>query len=116
MQRIKHVPLALLSACLSVSFCAVVHAADITGFASGAVAGELELEQRFDADLSASELSGWMQQMASEPNHVSSAHDKANAEWQLSKFKEWGWDAAIESFSVLYPTPKEELVELVGPT
>ncbi|HEY2684606.1 MAG TPA: transferrin receptor-like dimerization domain-containing protein [Steroidobacteraceae bacterium] len=116
MQRIKHAPVVLLSAWLSATWCTAIHAADITGFAPGAVAGELELEQRFDADLSAAELSGWMQQMASEPNHVSSPHDKANAEWQLQKFKEWGWDAAIESFSVLYPTPKEELVELVAPT
>ena len=55
-----------------------------------------------------------MQQMASEPNHVGSPHDKANAEFQLAKFREWGWDAAIETFSVLYPTPKEVLVELGG--
>ena len=116
MQRKKHVPVAILSACLSAALCTAVHAADITGFAPAAVAGELDLEQRFDADLSAAELSEWMQRMAAEPNHVSSPHDKANAEWQLSKFKEWGWDAAIESFSVLYPTPKEELVELIAPT
>src|SRR5208283_182917 len=30
-----------------------------------------------------------------------------------SKFKEFGLDTQIETFSVLYPTPKERLVELV---
>jgi N-acetylated-alpha-linked acidic dipeptidase len=90
--------------------------ADVEGFSSAAAANEAQLEQRFDADISAADLSSWMEQMASEPNHVGSAHDKANAEFELAKFREWGWDAAIETFSVLYPTPKEVLVELTAPT
>jgi N-acetylated-alpha-linked acidic dipeptidase len=89
---------------------------DLEGFTPSAAAIELQLEQKFDADLSAADLRAWMQQMASQPNHVGSAHDKANAEFQLAKFKEWGWDAAIETFSVLYPTPREVLVELTEPT
>jgi N-acetylated-alpha-linked acidic dipeptidase len=89
---------------------------DIEGFSAKGAAAEVQLEQRFDADLSAAELRAWMQQMSSEPNHVGSAHDKANAEFQLAKFREWGWDASIETFSVLYPTPRELLVELVAPT
>lgn len=88
---------------------------DLEGFSSGAAAGELQLEQRFDAGLSAADLRAWMQQMASAPNHVGSAHDKANAEFELAKFREWGWDAAIETFSVLYPTPREVSVELIAP-
>jgi N-acetylated-alpha-linked acidic dipeptidase len=91
-------------------------AADLTGFSAAAAASETQLEHRFDADISAADLSTWMEQMTSEPNHVGSAHDKANAEFELEKFREWGWDASIESFSVLYPTPKEVLVELTAPT
>ena len=53
--------------------------------------------------------------MSSEPNQVGSPHDKANAEFMLGKFKEWGWDARIETFYVLYPTPKSESLELVAP-
>jgi len=89
---------------------------ELEGFSTAAAAAQLQLEARFDADLSAAELSAWMRQMASQPNHVGSAHDKANAEFQLAKFREWGWDAAIETFSVLYPTPREVTVELVAPT
>jgi N-acetylated-alpha-linked acidic dipeptidase len=89
---------------------------DLTGFSSAAAAAEMQLEQRFDSDLSAAELRGWLEQMTSAPNHVGSPHDKANAEFELAKFKEWGWDASIETFSVLYPTPKEVSVELVAPT
>ena len=43
-------------------------------------------------------------------------YDKDNAEWMLSKFKEFGFDAHIETFDVLFPTPKERHVELVEPT
>jgi len=89
---------------------------DLEGFSSGAAAAEIRLEQHFDADLSAADLRAWMQQMSSAPNHVGSAHDKANAEFQLAKFREWGWDASIETFSVLYPTPREVSVELIAPT
>jgi N-acetylated-alpha-linked acidic dipeptidase len=91
-------------------------AAEIQGFSADAAAAERQLEQRFDSGLSAADLRSWMQQMSSEPNHVGSAHDRANAEFQLRKFREWGWDASIETFSVLYPTPREESVELVAPT
>jgi N-acetylated-alpha-linked acidic dipeptidase len=85
------------------------------GFSAAAAAAEAKLEQRFDSDLSAADLRAWMQQMSSEPNQVGSAHDKANAEFELAKFREWGWDASIETFSVLYPTPREVSVELVAP-
>jgi N-acetylated-alpha-linked acidic dipeptidase len=73
------------------------------------------LEQRFDALISPADQQQWLQQMASEPNHVGSPHDKANAEMELALFKQWGWDAHIEQFDVLYPTPISTTVELVTP-
>src|SRR3984957_55759 len=91
-------------------------AAEIPGFSSSGAAAQMQLERRFDSGLSAADLRSWMQQMSSEPNHVGSAHDKANAEFQLRMFREWGWEASIETFSVLYPTPREVTVELVAPT
>ena len=57
-----------------------------------------------------------MQRLSARPHHVGSAYDKNNAEWILAKFKEWGWDAEIERFDVLFPTPKERRLELVEPT
>src|SRR6185312_2404298 len=81
---------------------------------AGADGMDASLEQRFDAGINSAEMSGWMKLMASEPNHVSSPHDKANAEWELKKFQEFGWDAHIEEFQVLYPTPVAEAVELLG--
>ncbi len=88
----------------------------LLGFSARAAAEQMRLEQRFDADLAPAELRSWMEQLTSAPNHVGSAHDKANAEFILKKFREWGWDASIEEFTVLYPTPRQEAVELVAPT
>ena len=111
-----------LLACMALAVCAS-SAADspagadgLQGFSSAAASAEERLEQRFDSSLSAADLRAWMEQLSSAPNHVGSAHDKANAEFILKKFREWGWDASIERFSVLYPTPREELLELIAPT
>ena len=54
-----------------------------------------------------------MERLSARPHHVGSPYDKDNAEWILGKFKEFGLDAHIEQFDVLFPTPKERLVELV---
>ena len=89
---------------------------DLLGFSPRSAQVERELERRFDADLSPAETRAWMEQLSSAPNHVGSPHDKANAEFIAQKFREWGWSTAIESFSVLYPTPREVRLELVAPT
>jgi N-acetylated-alpha-linked acidic dipeptidase len=82
--------------------------------AAAAPAPTAALESRLDADIKPAELDAWMKRMAAEPNHVGSPHDKAIAEWQLEQFKSWGWDARIETFEVLYPTPLSESLELLG--
>ena len=73
------------------------------------------VEKSFDALINPIDLQRWLEQMSSEPNHVGSPHDKANAEMELALFKQWGWDAHIEQFDVLYPTPISTTVELVTP-
>jgi N-acetylated-alpha-linked acidic dipeptidase len=85
------------------------------GYADEHRAREREVEQRFDEQISATELSDWLKSMSSAPNQVGSPHDRANAEFMLQKLREWGWDAHIETFSVLYPTPKHESLQLTAP-
>ena len=79
-----------------------------------AIKDQNELEQHFDTAIHPGDLDGWMRRMASQPNQVGSPHDKANAEYELALLKGWGWDAHIETFEVLYPTPIRESLELVG--
>jgi N-acetylated-alpha-linked acidic dipeptidase len=64
----------------------------------------------------ASNIRQSMERLSARPHHVGSAYDKDNAEWLLARFREWGWDAQIETFSVLFPTPTERVLELLGPT
>ena len=89
---------------------------DMLGFSARGAAQERDLEQRFDAQLSASEMRAWLQQLSSEPNQVGSPHDKANAEFLLAQFRKWGWDAHIEVFDVLDPTPEHEQLEMLAPS
>jgi N-acetylated-alpha-linked acidic dipeptidase len=86
------------------------------GFAPANAADEAALEQKFDAALNADDQRDWNKQLSSEHDEVGSTHDKANAEFMQKLFQSWGWDAKLETFSVLYPTPKEESLELVAPT
>jgi len=74
-----------------------------------------EVERNFEELIHPNDLRGWMKLLASEPNQVGSPHDKANADQILAWFKSWGWEARIEEFWVLYPTPLSETFELQRP-
>ena len=59
-------------------------------------------------------LREYMQRLTARPHNVGSPYDKDNAEWLLAKFKSVSvWTHTSKRFSVLFPTPKERLVELV---
>jgi len=107
---------ALLAATGFFSSVALAAADGLTGFKSAASDAELAAEKAFDGALDPAEMRAWLQQLSAEPNPVGSDHDKANADFMLAKYKEWGWDARIETFEVLAPSPKSVLLELVAPT
>ena len=88
----------------------------LRGYSAGASAAERNWETKFRAIPSTDNLRDTMQRLSARPHHIGSAYDKDNAEWILSRFKEWGLDAHIETFDVLFPTPKERAVELLEPT
>ena len=85
-------------------------------FTAQASKTEHEWEKKFQDGISRDNLRENMRRLSARPHHVGSPYDKDNAEWILSRFKEWGFDAHIETFQVLFPTPKERVVELVEPT
>ncbi len=57
-----------------------------------------------------------MKRLSARPHHVGSPYDKDNAQWIQTQFKLAGWDTTLETFDVLFPTPRERVVELVAPT
>src|SRR5690242_9378370 len=88
----------------------------LQGFTQASSPAERQWEQKFRSLPSPQLMRDYMQRLSARPHHVGSPYDRSNAEWILSKFKEFGWDAHIETFEVLFPTPKERLVEMVEPT
>src|SRR6202011_6263499 len=90
--------------------------AALVGYAPRSSQSEREWEAKFRALPDPTNLREYMRRLSARPHHVGSPYDKDNAEWILSKFKEWGFDAKIETFNVLFPTPKIRVLEMLQPT
>jgi N-acetylated-alpha-linked acidic dipeptidase len=88
----------------------------LPGYTTQSSQPERDWEKKFQDGIVPDNVRENMRRMSAHPHHVGSPYDKDNAEWILAKFKEWGFDAHIETFQVLFPTPKERVVELVQPT
>jgi N-acetylated-alpha-linked acidic dipeptidase len=88
----------------------------LRGYRPDTAATERQWEEKFRAIPDPAKMREYMRRLSARPHHVGSAYDKDNAEWLAAKFKAWGLDAKIEVFDVLFPTPKERVVELLEPT
>ncbi len=88
----------------------------LRGFTPESSRIEREWEAKFAALPQPQRMREHMQLLSARPHHVGSPYDKQNAEWLLDQYRSYGFDAHIEQFDVLFPTPKERLVELVAPT
>jgi N-acetylated-alpha-linked acidic dipeptidase len=88
----------------------------LRGFSPGASRIQVEWESKFRALPSRDSQRSYMQHLTARPHHLGSPYDKANAEWIRDRLASWGWDAKLETFDVLFPTPLERVVELVAPT
>jgi len=90
--------------------------AQLLGYTTQTSAAERDWEKRFQDGVVAANIRENDRRLSARPHHVGSPYDKDNAEWMLARFKEWGFDAHIETFDVLFPTPKERVLELLEPT
>jgi N-acetylated-alpha-linked acidic dipeptidase len=91
-------------------------AAHLLGYSVDTSSVERSWEKKFQQGVVPGNIRENMRRLSARPHHVGSPYDKDNAEWILAKFNEWGFDARIETFNVLFPTPKERAVELLEPT
>ncbi|HVE57430.1 MAG TPA: M28 family metallopeptidase [Pyrinomonadaceae bacterium] len=87
----------------------------LMGFSSVKSVEQSNLEVKFDTLLKRENLRDWMKRLSARPHHVGSPYGKENAEFMLSLFKSWGFDAQIEQFEVLFPTPKTRVLEMLAP-
>jgi N-acetylated-alpha-linked acidic dipeptidase len=92
------------------------HAGALLGYSAAGSTADGVWERMFRAAISPDAIRDNMRRLSARPHHVGSPYDKDNAEWILAQFKSWGYDARIETFNVLFPTPKTRVLELLQPT
>jgi N-acetylated-alpha-linked acidic dipeptidase len=105
----------LLCALLSAQAAPAFDEKSLTGFNAESAEAQRALEARFDSLLKKENMREWMRRLSARPHHVGSAYDKENAEFMAGLFRSWGYDAQIERFDVLFPTPKTRVLELTAP-
>jgi len=101
---------------LLVPFLFSIGAGTPRGFFPESAAAQKKWEERYRSLPDPARLRESMRVLAAEPHHLGSEYGEKNARWILARLSEWGLDARIETFHVLFPTPRERLVELVEPT
>ena len=87
----------------------------LPGFGAERAAAQRALEARFDAALEADNLRDWLRQLSSRPHHVGSPFGREVAEFVAERFRSWGYDTGIETFHVLFPTPRVRRLEMTAP-
>jgi N-acetylated-alpha-linked acidic dipeptidase len=107
--------LLMVAALLAHSGRAVDHAPPLRGFSDETARAQWEWETRYRKLPEPDSMREAMRILTQRPHHLGSPRDSVSAEWILQKFRSWGLDAQIETFQVLFATPRERLVELVAP-
>jgi N-acetylated-alpha-linked acidic dipeptidase len=87
----------------------------LLGFNQSDSAKQRELEAKFDALLKRENLREWMRRLSARPHALGSAYGKENADFMLALFQSWGYEAQLERFDVLFPTPKTRVLEMIAP-
>jgi len=88
----------------------------LSGFNEAEAKQQQQLEATFDGYLRAANVDSGIRIMSSRPHHVGSPGDKAVVDYIYNQFKSWGYEVQTETFTVLFPTPKERLLEMTAPT
>ncbi|NNM35021.1 MAG: folate hydrolase, partial [Gemmatimonadetes bacterium] len=57
-----------------------------------------------------------MEYIVSKPIYTGSPHNKETADWMVEQFRSWGFEAELEEYQVLFPTPRIRELQLLSPT
>ena len=106
---------AVLIATLTTLSAAPADPDQLTGYTRDNAQSERQWEQKFRAAPDPARIRDNMQRLSARPHAVGQPYDKNNTDWLVSTFKSWGLDAHVETFDVLFPTPKQRALELVEP-
>lgn len=89
---------------------------DMLGFTRSQADQQRQLEKQFDGYLKKEDIGNWIKRMSARPHHLGSVFDRENAEYLAQLFDSWGYKTSIEKYRVLFPTPRQRLLELLEPT
>lgn len=85
-------------------------AQQVTGFVN--TEAQLKTEKQFQSAIQADGIGGMIKTLSAKQHHLGSPGSKAVAQQVLSWMKSWGLDAKIETYKVLFPTPKTRVLEM----
>ena len=86
----------------------------LLGFTPESALHQRIIETRFDAALDAKDQLTWLKRLSARPHHVGSPYGLSNAEYMRDLYASFGFQARIETFQVLFPTPKTRVLEMGG--
>ena len=108
--------LAVIGLCAVATAAIQQEAARPRGFLPQSAAAQRDWESKLRALPDRMLIRTYVQRLAAHPHHVGSPWGRTNAEWMRDQFRAWGWEAELAEYHVLFPTPKERVLELVAPT
>lgn len=104
----------LIASSISFFILSVTNAQQIKGFTDGHAKAQQQAETSFDKVLNAAAAGATIKDLSSKPHNLGSPGSKAVAENILARFKASGLDAKIETYQVLFPSPKTRVLEMTG--
>ena len=110
-----HVLPLLVGALITLAFSHPIADERLIGFTDTHSDAQLAREVTYDSMLDAGNLRDWMKRMTSKPQQVGSPQGKENAEFVRDLFESWGYEAEIETYHILFPTPEDMSVEMTAP-
>jgi N-acetylated-alpha-linked acidic dipeptidase len=105
---------------LIVALCCIAGASQaqtpsLQGFSPAAASAQTALEARFDSYLDAARIGARLKDLSARPHHVGSPGDQAVARRIFEEYKACGFEVSIDTFFVLFPTPKTRELTMTGP-
>ncbi|MEO8117627.1 MAG: transferrin receptor-like dimerization domain-containing protein [Bacteroidota bacterium] len=88
----------------------------MTGFTPQSQIIQQKLENNFDKNLSAENIGATIKELSAFPHNLGSPGSKAVAEKIYNKLKSYGFEVRIDTYHVLFPTPRIRLLEMISPT
>jgi N-acetylated-alpha-linked acidic dipeptidase len=87
----------------------------MSGFNKNSATAQKALETKFDSNLINDSLRTRLKLLSARPHHVGSAYSKMNVDYMAARFKAWGFETKVETYYVLFPTPKIRELEVLSP-